>query len=113
MKKLEELGISPAPWDGVTFCHPAMNGYVVCNANLPKGNNKRIIVASDVRENNARLIAAAPEIYDAAERLLRFHDESCIHGSRTFAEITRDYQKAWSDLRSALRKASGESEVEA
>ena len=108
MKKLEELGISPAPWKIIDSYQFPEDGEWV--AAIVAKNGRTVSVP---KYNNASLIAAAPETYDAAERLLRFHDESCIHGSRTFAEITRDYQKAWSDLRSALREASGESEVEA
>lgn len=104
MKKLEELGISPAPW----FSGQTANGIGVYDAEEFALTDSEDGFSSP----DARMLAAAPKLYDAGERLLRFHDESCVHGSRTFAEITRDYQKAWLDLRSALAEAAGESEAD-
>lgn len=104
MKKLEELGISPAPWT-IGCAHRCVydgGDYIVHNEPLLFG------LPYDSRKANTRLIAAAPKLYDAAERYLRFHEESCIHGNRSAREILADLHKAFQDLQAALAEAAGE-----
>lgn len=101
MKKLSELGINNAPWDGVTFCHPGMNGYVVSNANLPEGDTRRKIVASDVLTKNARLIAAAPDLYEASYDVVTYCENNHLVPSEQFRPVL-------ARLRAALAKAAGE-----
>lgn len=112
MKKLEELGIDNAPWDGVTFCHPGMNGYVVSNANLPEGDGRRKIVASDVRTKNAILIAAAPKLYKKAYEIvenLRIH----LAVPTQSIEMNRaEVEGMVRDLESVLAEAAGETSGE-
>lgn len=124
MKRIDELGISPTPW-GFTKPTKAHDATIYCDERI-RGGLKRnymfavrypyvgLLAGKDVlREQtaNARLIKAAPKLYDAAERYVRFHDESCIHGNRTAREILADVHKAFLDLQSALAEAAGESVV--
>lgn len=111
MKKLEELGASPAPWE----IDDPWTGDIICH--LKNGIEYQVatpyIHSDEETDANARLIAAAPELYDAAERYVRFHEESCIHGNRTAGEIIADANNAFKDLKAALAKAAGENGGEA
>lgn len=108
MKTLRQLGISPAPWD------------VDNNNNIRTGDGHTLaatIVSNayglDKTENNAQLISAAPELYEA----LRMYQE-------VFAEIRKSawfldanfheimsLNKVMTAADAALAKAAGESEV--
>lgn len=67
MKKLEELGVSPAPWkidngsDGWSIVRDAKGMY----AATPDGDEETEAVS------NSRLIAAAPELYDALQQIMQ------------------------------------------
>ena len=95
MKKLGELGISPLPWTA--------NGHWV---DISGGFFSTGDTGSGYED--ARFIAAEPELYDAAERVIRYHDMSCIEEDCTYIEIIEKYQTALADLRKALAKAAGE-----
>lgn len=105
MKTLEQLGISPAPWK------QEANGYGTLDV---LGSDDSLVVAYEnpINRNdqeNRRLIAAAPDLYDALSGLLEIVcidcrspyeiDGKCVKCPRVVA------------AESALAKASGESEV--
>ena len=100
MKKLEELGISPAPWK------QEANGYGTLDV---LGSDDSLVVAYEnpINRNdqeNRRLIAAAPELYYALQSLVEYIDRECIPCGETACELM--YY-----AHNALAKASGESEV--
>lgn len=99
MKKLEEIDIQPTPWTVEDYgCVVDDNGEYV-NDYTP---------GMDRSDPTARLVAAAPELYDAAERVIRYHDMSCVEYDNAFREVIKEYQTALADLRKALAKAAGE-----
>lgn len=73
MKKLEELGISPAPW---SVKYDSLIDRVL---NIFDANDE-IIVETDYgyyppELADARMMAAAPELYDGCYELLRYYEE--------------------------------------
>ena len=68
MKTIEELGVSPVPWKAdvgeYSFWIDDNAGKSVCMENST-GKNDR-----DIGRRNARLIAAAPELYESLAALL-------------------------------------------
>lgn len=105
MKKLEELGISPAPWMVLT-----VNGSLHSVEASPCfiGDLMHIATVCNMRKarpSDARLIAAAPELYEALEDCL-FQLDAWVHGGR-FA-ITESDLNAIAKAENALAKASGE-----
>ena len=100
MKKLEELGISPTPW------RQEANGYGTLDV---LGSDDSLVVAYEnpINRNdqeNRRLIAAAPELYDALQSLVEYIDRECVPCGETACELM--YY-----AHNVLSKASGESEV--
>ena len=63
MKTLEQLGISPAPWTKAGDIVDDNEGLVIFNA------------YEDDDYANARLIAAAPKLYEACYEMLRYYYE--------------------------------------
>ena len=114
MKKLEELGISPAPWE-------LWNVSCVFNKLVNLSDSYEVARAQDgtdvhlcgLKKNvevnlaNARLIAAAPELYESLREAVEYHcqDRCPAHGCGCNKDCL--FYK-W---REALTKASGESEV--
>ena len=101
MKKLEQLGISPAPWTKAGDIVDDDEGRVIFNA------------YEDDDYANARLIAAAPDLYEALQMYqeafseirksawfldANFHEIMCLNKVMTAADA-------------ALAKAAGEREV--
>lgn len=77
MKKLEELGISPAPWRVIT-----VNGSLHSVEAYPYfiGDLMHIDTVCNLRKarpSDARLIAAAPKLYDALCGLLEIVCDDC------------------------------------
>ena len=114
MKTLEQLGISPAPWEAGK--NPAiadvLDGYegkcIYANgdvnttpyvgwANVVNGNTKLAI-------RNAHLIAAAPKLYAACYEMLRYYYEQNTN--------TTVFNTALELMKQAVAEAAGESEVE-
>lgn len=107
MKKLEELGISPAPWECATNDRGEFIGTL---------NGRGFYVAKfsyDITPNDARLIAAAPELYkflreavvenchdcgNLDNEMSAYQDDFVCHNDKCFV-------KRW---RAALAKAAGE-----
>ena len=99
MKKLSELGISPAPWR----IDKDSNGWIIVRdanekyAATPDGDEETEAIS------NARLIAAAPELYDMLQSLVEYIDRECIPCGETACELL-------AAAHNALEKATGESE---
>lgn len=84
MKTLEQIGVSPAPWkqgEWVPFCE---DNIVRCDYNRKDGSPSTRIVAScnatfstEQARVDARLIAAAPELYEALRGLLEIVCGDC------------------------------------
>ena len=108
MKTLKQLGISPAPW-------------TVDNHNNIRTDDGHTLAATvvsnayglDRTENNALIIAAAPELYEA----LRMYQEafSEIRKSAWFLDANfheiMNLNKVMTAAEAALAKAAGESEA--
>ena len=95
MKPLEELGISPAPW------HIEKNAGVLC----AKSERYKHPIVDDCgnfeNNNDKRLIAAAPELYEALAAML-----SCVEKEATFTAGS-GMSLAMDMARKAIKKAGG------
>ena len=106
MKTLEQLGISPAPW------YIEKNTGVLC-AKSERYKHPIVDDCGNFENNNKRLIAAAPELYEA----LRMYQEAFAEIRKSawfidanFLEIM-SLNKVMTAAYAALAKAAGESEV--
>ncbi len=98
MNTLEELGISPAPWRAEGG---AMAAIVYENKPTQECGSVCAIVSAQ-RDADARLIAAAPELYEALRRIIS--DNKCRLKCGTCAVTDRcDYYPAVK----AIEKAGG------
>ena len=103
MKKLEQLGISPAPWR-----HTPADEYT--HAGIDDANGRGVgetyeIAGKDetAETANARLIAAAPKLYEACYEMLRYYYEQNTN--------TTVFNTALELMKQAVAEAAGESEV--
>ena len=110
MKTLEQLGISPAPWNhyrDLKITSP--NGILIDDDWDNEGGYAVCISKSD-----ARLMAAAPELYEA----LRMYQEAFAEIRKSAWFLDANFQeimclnKVMTAADAALAKAAGESEVE-
>lgn len=115
MKTLEQLGISPAPWkqgEWVPYCE---NNIVRCDYHRKDGTPSTRIVAecnatfsSEQARVDARLIAAAPDLYEALREcvgeMCKFCKETEI-GKSLPCEMGCEIMRR---ARAALEKAGGE-----
>lgn len=119
MKTLEQLGISPTPWK-VGDAIPYREEHVVYTENHRHNDgsrhNKVIATCNQYFEEriaDARLIAAAPELYDALRMYQEAFEEirkSAWFIDANFHEIM-SINKVMTAADAALAKAAGESEV--
>ena len=101
MKTLEKLGISPTPWSKAGDIVDDDEGRVIFNA------------YEDDDYANARLIAAAPDLYEALQMYQEAFAEirkSAWFIDANFYEIM-NLNKVMTAADAALAKAAGESEV--
>ena len=103
MKTLEQLGISPAPWR-----HTPADEYT--HAGIDDANGRGVgetyeIAGKDetAETANARLIAAAPKLYEACYEMLRYYYEQNTN--------TTVFSTALELMKQAVSEAAGESEV--
>lgn len=92
MKTLEQLGISPTPWTKAGDIVDDNEGRVIFNA------------YEDDDYANARLIAAAPYLYEALYDVVAYCESTHLVPSERFGKVL-------SKVKAALAKAAGESEV--
>lgn len=99
MKTIEELGISPAPWKadiGVySFWVDDNAEGSVCMKDCTSMNDR------DIDRRNARLIAAAPELYEALAALLNCSEKEAPFTMESGMSI------AMAMARKAIEKAGG------
>lgn len=98
MKTVEQLGISPAPWSNTVGTEKPFEANSVWDA-----KNGGVLTGGYAESlNDARLIAAAPELYEALAALL--------HCSEKEAPFTMEsgMSVAMAMARAALEKAGGE-----
>ena len=108
MKTLEQLGISPVPWNVNEY-----NNIVTCYGHTLAATIISDAYGHDRTEKDACLIAAAPELYDA----LRMYQEAFaeIRKSAWFLDANfheiMSLNKVMTSADAALAKAAGESET--
>ena len=112
MKTLEQLGISPAPWnsadDGMGF------NDITCSSHVTEDSEGENIIAEAIDAKDARLMSAAPELYEA----LRMYQEvfEKIRNSAWFLDANfyeiMSLNKVMTAADAALAKAAIESEAE-
>ena len=121
MKTLEQLGISPAPWRADTDKWGSEND-VLCEYTrdlVRKGERRTKVVARcnanfETFKADVRVIAAAPELYEALRMYQEAFEEirkSAWFLDANFHEIM-NLNKVMTAADAALAKAAGESEVE-
>ena len=97
MKTLEQLGISPTPWTNIINLKSPFETNFVWDA-----RNFGILTGGHAESfNDARLIAAAPELYEALAALL-----SCAEKEAPFTTDSR-MSIAIDMARKAIEKAGG------
>ena len=108
MKTLEQLGISPVPWNVNEY-----NNIVTCYGHTLAATIISDAYGHDRTEKDACLIAAAPELYEA----LRMYQEAFaeIRKSAWFLDANfheiMSLNKVMTSADAALAKAAGESET--
>lgn len=106
MKPLSDLKISPAPWRIVdSYQFPEHGEWISV---IKASNSKTVSVPTFY---NARLIAAAPKLYDLAYRVLSECDRIIDHDGETAVIRTCSADRlecAMIELRAALADAAGE-----
>lgn len=98
MKTLEQLGISPAPW--VKGDTPAQ--WDVFSQHQDNWIGIGFVSQSVNHEADARLIAAAPELYEALSALLNCEEKEAPFTTESGMSIAMDM------ARKAIAKAGGE-----
>ena len=98
MKTLEELGVSPAPWNEKLWATSDDYGHEILDYNHKSICDMRLL-QGETRIPNARLIAAAPELYAALFEMVEMYRDG---GSYDYEQEVIKMAKA------ALAKAGGE-----
>ena len=99
MKTLEQLGISPVPWNVNEY-----NNIVTCYGHTLAATIISDAYGHDRTEKDACLIAAAPELYEALQSLVEYIDRECIPCGENACELL-------DAAHNALAKAAVESET--
>lgn len=109
MKTLEQIGVSPAPWkrgERVPYCE---DNIIRCDYHRKDGTPSTRIVAScnaafspEQARIDARLIAAAPELYEALAALLNCAGKEAPFTMESGMSVVMDM------ARKAIEKAGGE-----
>lgn len=116
MKTLEQLGISPAPWKLIPYGERT-NSKVATNGDVEFANGESAFMkdggAKLLEIANARLIAAAPELYEALRMYQEAFEEirkSAWFIDANFHEIM-NLNNVMTAAEAALAKAAGEREA--
>lgn len=97
MKTVEQLGISPAPWSNTVGTEKPFEANSVWDA-----KNDGVLTGGYAESlNDARLIAAAPELYEALAALLNCSEREAPFTMESGMSIAMDM------ARKALEKAGG------
>ena len=100
MKALEQLGISPTPWSNTVETEKPFEINSVWDA-----RNGCILSGGYFESlNDARLIAAAPDLYEALYDVVDYCESTHLVPSERFGKVLEK-------VKAALAKAAGESEV--
>lgn len=101
MKTLEELGISPVPWTKLGDCF-IYREVLAADDSRVIDNDWNATSPEDPRdEPNARLIAAAPELYEALAAMLSCAEKEAPFTMESGMSIAMDM------ARKAIEKAGG------
>ena len=100
MKTLEQLGISPAPWKYIGYHYHKNGEYIHVGEVRVKCGKRKVVV--DIAQPDARLIAAAPELYEALAALLNCAENEAPFTTESGMSIAMDM------ARKAIEKAGGE-----
>ena len=105
MKKLEELGISPAPWKCIRYKWNS-NGKCIHFGEVRFADGVKLV--SDIRQPDAQMASAAPELYEAL--WFQCFGETGVGNCRNCkgAELGNCKTCPLGKARVALAKASGE-----
>ena len=109
MKTLEQIGVSPAPWkqgEWIPYCE---NNIIRCDYHRKDGTPSTRIVADcnaafspEQARIDARLIAAAPNLYEALAAMLSCAEREAPFTKESGMSIAMDM------ARKAIEKAGGE-----
>ena len=100
MKTLKELNVSPAPWNEKVWETPDDYGHDISDCNH-KGICDMRLLQGETRIPNARLIAAAPELYEALAAMLSCAEKEAPFTAGSGMSIAMDM------ARNAIKKAGG------
>lgn len=104
MKTLEQLGLSQTPWNISRYGHSTMST-VATHGDIETADGRSFFPNGDFPEiQDARLIAAAPDLYEALAFLLNFVK------NETAVSTSRGMSIAMEMARKAIEKAGGSDE---
>lgn len=106
MKKLEELGISKAPWG----TYQTKKEVAVTTSVEGFGDLESALCRGPRRKSNARLIKAAPKLYECLSEAVEDKCHFCVADEDERRELCD--QCIVADWKDALAEAAGESEVQ-
>ena len=101
MKTLEQLGISPAPWKYIGYHYHKNGEYIHVGEVRVKCGKRKVVV--DIAQPDARLIAAAPELYESLRECLEVLDRL----NRYYRGVDAATYKTMAKARAAIEKSGG------
>jgi hypothetical protein len=92
---------TPGPWNW--YEHPGRVRLAV----RAKGCLVADVVPQDAALANAKLIAVAPEMLEALEALVAFHDPDSLRDQKGDPDLRSEVEGAWARAHAAITKAKG------